>query len=487
MTKGKTTESFIAQSKARFGDKFDYSKTVYVNAKTPVILICTEHKYEGTVDPNNHLKSKDGCGRPCKKYGTGLLKEKEYETNQNLPKCSRCKGYLLDLHSTIHDECAKKNRENYKKRRKVTSVCKWTNPKTDVKCSNNTTNNDKYCGRHTSVGDDLDKGIVRCGSNVCNNILEKDDVYYCLDCKTDMSEICRVKRLNNYKEITKYNDQRPESFIKWLAGFIDGDGSIYLSKISRGSHCLMLGISQSSIKVLEVILKHYPGGAIYPGRKRPNQKQQYYLRYTGMLSIKILTDLSPYLIVKKTKVDDAIEYIQYINSPNSTIRKKQLIEKMTNYPNYIQQLDEVYQSRLNYAYISGLFDAEGCIYMSKHFKGYVGISQKNDPYLLKQIQCKCGIGTSNDTVFRTTLSKASNEFLYNIRQHSYVKRVQIDVALLFIILKTQQINVKEFNFDIYGMLKNEKRSGIDEFTPFVISNKSLLEFKEYIESEIYLV
>lgn len=39
----KTTEQFIRQSKNKFGDKFDYSKTVYKGAYKPIDIICRKH------------------------------------------------------------------------------------------------------------------------------------------------------------------------------------------------------------------------------------------------------------------------------------------------------------------------------------------------------------------------------------------------------------------------------------------------------------
>ena len=51
---------FIKKSKEKFGDKFDYSKVEYVNATTPVILICKEHG-EFEMQPKSHLNSNTGC------------------------------------------------------------------------------------------------------------------------------------------------------------------------------------------------------------------------------------------------------------------------------------------------------------------------------------------------------------------------------------------------------------------------------------------
>ena len=52
-------EIFIEKAKKVHGDKYDYSKVEYVNAKTKVCIICPEHG-EFWQTPNTHLSGK-GC------------------------------------------------------------------------------------------------------------------------------------------------------------------------------------------------------------------------------------------------------------------------------------------------------------------------------------------------------------------------------------------------------------------------------------------
>ena len=58
-----TTEDFISKAREVHGDKYDYSKTEYVNNKTPICIICPEHG-EFKQTPYPHLR---GCG--CAKCG----------------------------------------------------------------------------------------------------------------------------------------------------------------------------------------------------------------------------------------------------------------------------------------------------------------------------------------------------------------------------------------------------------------------------------
>lgn len=75
-----STEEFITASKAIFGDKYDYSKTVYQSNKKKVCIICPEHG-EFWVTPNNHLTHKAGCSR-CTGYYDLTLEEFIVEANK---------------------------------------------------------------------------------------------------------------------------------------------------------------------------------------------------------------------------------------------------------------------------------------------------------------------------------------------------------------------------------------------------------------------
>lgn len=60
-TKKLTTEEFIKRSQKHHGDYYDYSKSVYVNIDSKVIIICPEHG-EFEQIPYSHMKGR-GCAR----------------------------------------------------------------------------------------------------------------------------------------------------------------------------------------------------------------------------------------------------------------------------------------------------------------------------------------------------------------------------------------------------------------------------------------
>lgn len=55
-----TQEDFIKKAKAVHGDMYDYSKTTYVNAHTPITIICSVHG-EFTQKACNHTNARQGC------------------------------------------------------------------------------------------------------------------------------------------------------------------------------------------------------------------------------------------------------------------------------------------------------------------------------------------------------------------------------------------------------------------------------------------
>lgn len=76
----KSTEEFIKQAIEVHKNKYDYSKSIYINSFTPVTIICFIHgNFEQL--PNNHLK---GCGCPKCSESHGEKVVREYLEPLNL-------------------------------------------------------------------------------------------------------------------------------------------------------------------------------------------------------------------------------------------------------------------------------------------------------------------------------------------------------------------------------------------------------------------
>ncbi len=68
-----STNEFICRSKNKFGNKFDYSQTIYTSTCNMVTIICPTHgAFETT--PTSHLNSKYGC-RQCGVIGSARTRK----------------------------------------------------------------------------------------------------------------------------------------------------------------------------------------------------------------------------------------------------------------------------------------------------------------------------------------------------------------------------------------------------------------------------
>ena len=104
---GFTTAKFIERGKEHFGDLYDYSKTVYINKRTPVTIICPTHG-EFTQTAQEHLDG-HGCNR-CKfdKKSIDLLTPREewLKRIKKFPLLSfKSLDFELGYHSQVEFVC----------------------------------------------------------------------------------------------------------------------------------------------------------------------------------------------------------------------------------------------------------------------------------------------------------------------------------------------------------------------------------------------
>ena len=76
----KTTDIFIGEAKLIHGDKYDYSKTMYIKSKIKIDIICPKHGLFKQ-SPNMHLK---GQGCPICKESKGEKKVREFLNKHNI-------------------------------------------------------------------------------------------------------------------------------------------------------------------------------------------------------------------------------------------------------------------------------------------------------------------------------------------------------------------------------------------------------------------
>ncbi len=90
-TKKLTTNEFIEKARSIHGDKYDYSKTEYINNQTKLCIICPVHG-EFWQTPNKHLS-----GRGCFKCGREISAEKQLlTTDEFIEKAKEVHGEKYD-------------------------------------------------------------------------------------------------------------------------------------------------------------------------------------------------------------------------------------------------------------------------------------------------------------------------------------------------------------------------------------------------------
>lgn len=99
---------------------------------------------------------------------------------------------------------------------------------------------------------------------------------------------------------------------QWLAGFFDGEGSVYagntlLKSARRGkNYSIIISVAQKDINVLSAIQAVYGGTISDRGGNCSAYGRCYVLRWCGNYAKRVLLDILPYSIVKRERIQLAI-------------------------------------------------------------------------------------------------------------------------------------------------------------------------------------
>lgn len=491
--------AFIDKSKLRYPDKFDYSLVEYYNMKTHVDIICKLHNNTFSTSPISHLDktNKSGGCSICRNEAIKLKPKKQpkkrvYKNKYtNDPdRCCSCRNVYIGIGNSICENCKEKQRQSHL-RRKIEkegeqSQCEYINPKSGNQCKSNCPIKNKWCKRHEKLGTDLDNGIERCARNGCNEILIPG--YEFKKCKYHLKMERDVRIAKKKMQRDKSVKESPNvqlDFIKWLAGFIDGDGSICMCN-QNGGTSLQVSISQSYLPILKKIQTYYPLGKLYGPRLEKGCKPQYWLRFCGIKSEKLLLDIKAHIIIKQELCENAIEYLEYIKKSNETPRKQELITIISGLTKSHNENTKDY-SRLCAQYISGLFDAEGNIQISKPKNNKsantrLKLTQKNDIVLLDKLAKRYNNGSMSNFAWNIFNSKTYLRFINDIKPFSKVKLVQLDMLEIY----CKETNKSpEFIQDIHNMIQNEKHTGKQDYTIKPVKSIFLLQRKTEFEKQLY--
>jgi hypothetical protein len=290
---------------------------------------------------------------------------------------------------------------------------------------------------------------------------------------------------DNQKQLDRFKNKPPHP--SYIAGFIDGDGCVFIRKISDGYQSGFT-ISQCRTNVLQIIRYHF-GGNITSSNNRNDKTinimndDDYYYKYNIRNQYNLLIRNNEYkiileylqesFIIKERQYQCLYQFNKIANLTNKNEEKEQLYLLCSTH-NKKCELDKSNLSRLNIEYISGLFDAEGCLFIKKKtLNCFITISQKNHPLILEEIIKFLGFGKILPTEIRIYKQCDCLKFIRLVKNHLIVKYNQAKAFEIF--LETKDTNIKE---QMYTICNKEKH----EIELFTILNKNENGKERYLEN-----
>lgn len=332
---------------------------------------------------------------------------------------------------------------------------------------------------------------------------------------------------DNVMKIERFKDKKISS--SFLAGFVDGDGHIYIHKQSKDDiksiehvesagnienfyqkqiYRCGLSIGQARTNILQII-KYFFGGSIYKSTeevriekeennkfKTDNIRQIYIYNVNSYFSEYILNYIYYSLVIKRKQVDTIYKFnyhkeiCKYAENEDKNnilediCQENMILHKMDNPADFDYDFDNI-----NIEYIAGLFDAEGCISLvtpfgDKYHSPKISISQKKHVVVLERIIKFLGYGSIENNNSFTISGRKAYELMNCIINLTIVKYNQLYVVKKYyenrFIYKNELTNLFFVDF-VRRILNKEKHEGenyIDE------KDKNIDGFMKIVKDEL---
>jgi hypothetical protein len=273
---------------------------------------------------------------------------------------------------------------------------------------------------------------------------------------------------DNKTHLQRFKNEPPHA--SYIAGFIDGDGCIFIRKIYDGYQS-GIQIVQSRTNILQVIRYHF-GGSITSSENRNNKteniidkKNEYIHKHNVRNQYNLLIRSNEYevllkylmcsFIIKEQQYSCLYEFNKIVNLPNK-LEEKEKLHKMCSENNVKTNVVESNLHKLNMEYIAGLFDAEGCLFIESNLKKIkISVSQKNHPVILHEIVKFLGFGNVSKSNINYYIYNKTDclKFIQLVKNHLIVKYNQAIAFEMF--LQTNDIKIKE---QMYSICNKEKHN-----------------------------
>jgi len=138
--------------------------------------------------------------------------------------------------------------------------------------------------------------------------------------------------------------------LAYLAGIIDGEGSIHISKNKKGykigaknpSHNLRLYITSTNKTLIDWLCLQFGGNTVYKKQHKNNKNQKaswdWYIDATK--AVTILKAVYSYLLIKKPQAQLAIEFQKQKTNKSGKKLTPQIIQIRDNYKNKMMILNK---------------------------------------------------------------------------------------------------------------------------------------------------
>jgi len=284
-------------------------------------------------------------------------------------------------------------------------------------------------------------------------------------------ELDKLIELDNIKQLERFKNSPPHP--SYIAGMIDGDGCIFIRKITQGYQS-GITITQCRTNVLQIIRYHF-GGSITTCEKRNNKvddklddsgefyhkhnvRNQYNLVIRSNEYTILLEYIRHNIIIKQQQIEYLHEFYKVVDIPN-LVDDKEIIHKKCSEINTYKKMDNEKLCRMNIEYIQGLFDAEGCLYINKKKLSsfYISIAQKNHPIILEKIKEFLGFGNVYKEEFIIHKKSDCLKFISLVKNGLIVKYNQANAFETYLL--TDDLTIKQNMYKIC----NEEKHKIEKF------------------------
>lgn len=114
----------------------------------------------------------------------------------------------------------------------------------------------------------------------------------------------------------------------YIAGFFDGEGCVNFGR--RGSWTFMVTVGNTRRDILEWIQTFYGGHIEKVGARHPRQKDFFILHFHGLRADRFLSDIYPYVRLKKHQVEVGMEirslflpgFNRWLKVPQANIQRR---------------------------------------------------------------------------------------------------------------------------------------------------------------------